>query len=97
MTTHTFDLGEIVTIFNCTLGGKFIIEGTAAIAGFVSDVDEQYFVRFRGEKGIHQRFVDPSGQVDPEAHLRMLNREAASLGISPRRPGQWNEARGTLT
>lgn len=76
--THTFDLGEIVTIFNHTQGGKFIIEGSAAIAGFVSDVDEQYFVRFRTEKGLHQRFVDPAGQEDPEAFVRMLNGESAA-------------------
>jgi hypothetical protein len=28
---HNFDLGDIVTVFNRALGGKFVIEGKAKI------------------------------------------------------------------
>jgi hypothetical protein len=72
---HTYDLGDIVIVFNQTMGGKFIIEGTAAIVDFVSDVDEQYYVRFRhtDDQRVVQRFVDPAGQNDPEAFVRRLN------------------------
>lgn len=90
MATHTFDLGEIVTIFNQTLGGRFIIEGTAAIVKRVNDVDEQYVVRFfvvdkqypvrfwnTYDRSTYGRFVDPAGQDDPEAHVARLNSKAA--------------------
>jgi hypothetical protein len=70
---HTFDINDKVTVFNCTLGGRFIIEGKATIKGYTSDVDEQYFVKFDGERGLVSRFVDPAGQDNPEAFVARLN------------------------
>jgi hypothetical protein len=71
---HTFDIGDFVTVFNCTLGGRFFIEGRAKITGYTSNVDEQYYVRFVGKNSqICSRFVDPAGQDDPEAFVSKLN------------------------
>ena len=76
---HNFDLGDIVTVFNRTLGGKFIIEGRAQIVK-VRESEDQYEVRFVDEDGRrsafgtrHLRYVDPNGQEDPEKYLKTLN------------------------
>jgi hypothetical protein len=49
MAVHSFDLGDIVTIFQMSPGKGLMIEGPAAIVEIVDDVDEQYVVRFRNE------------------------------------------------
>jgi hypothetical protein len=74
---HFFDLGDIVTVFNRTLGGKFVIEGRAAIAK-IEKSEDMYRVRFlddqeQGLKHIWLRYVDPNGQEDPQAFLDVLN------------------------
>lgn len=83
--THQFKRGDLVTIFNCTYGGKFIIEGAAKIVRPVKDVDEQYVVQFLSEKsGLpnlgekYERFVDPAGQADPYAYVKQLNERRGS-------------------
>lgn len=73
---HTFQRDEVVVVFNQTLSGKFIIEGKATIVRPIEDFDEQYIVKMPSSDGYYehlQRFVDPAGQVDPEAHLDELN------------------------
>ena len=70
---HTFQRDDVVTVFNQTMSGKVIIEGKARIVQPVEGVDEQYEVRFGDEEPKVERFVDPAGQIDPEAHLDELN------------------------
>ena len=74
---HTFDLGDIVTVFNQRLDGTFFIEGCAKIVGYTSDVDESYFVKFlrcgKPEGKSFPLLVDPAVQDDPQAHLLTLN------------------------
>jgi hypothetical protein len=77
---HNFDLGEIVTVFNRTLGGKFVIEGRASIVK-IEKPEDMYRVRFlddqkQGHKHIWLRYVDPNGQENPEAYLKTLNASA---------------------
>jgi hypothetical protein len=74
---HNFDLGEIVTVFNASLGGKFVIEGRATIVK-IEKPEDTYRVRFfddqeQGHKHIWLRYVDPNGQENPEAYLAQLN------------------------
>ena len=58
MAVHSFDLGDIVTIFQMSPGKGLMIEGPAAIVEIVDDVDEQYVVRFRNELDeTYERFV----------------------------------------
>lgn len=90
---HNFDLGDIVTVFNCTPGGTFVIEGRAFITD-IRDGEDMYDVQFRDEKlctsqgkvtGGRQRadnrsylrYVDPNGQEDPETYLKVLNAHRA--------------------
>jgi hypothetical protein len=79
---HDFDLGDIVTVFNRTLGGKFVIEGLAAIVK-IRKPEDMYQVRFlddqeQGHKHTWIRYVDPNGQEDPETYLEILNETAQS-------------------
>jgi hypothetical protein len=73
---HNFDLGDIVTVFNATPSGKFVIEGRAAVVK-IEKPEDMYRVRFLDdqEQGRHiwLRYVDPNGQENPEAHLTRLN------------------------
>lgn len=72
---HSFDLGEIVTVFQMHPSKGLLLEGQAAIAGIVEDVDEQYIVRFRGDadEETYERFVDREGQADPVSYARDFN------------------------
>jgi hypothetical protein len=73
---HSFDLGEIVTIFQMHPSKGLLIEGRAAIVE-KEDVDEYYLVRFRDsdDPGPYQRFVDVAGQDDPTAYIREFNKK----------------------
>src|SRR5438876_4059395 len=74
---HSFKKGDVVTVLNQTMGGRFIVEGDALIVGIIRDVDEQYRVRFmRGAKPTgddYERFVDPTAQNDPAGFVETLN------------------------
>src|SRR5208282_3709645 len=97
---HNFELGDIVTVFNRTLGGKFIIEGKARIR-YIRPGEDMYTVKFLEDTGPRSnvlRYVDPNGQDDPEAYVKKLNackpmdarrvREAAGY------PRGWKEVEG---
>jgi hypothetical protein len=81
-TTHAFDKGDIVTVFNRTMSGAMMIEGHARIARRL-DEPNLYSVQFKvGEtfdRTAYDRFVFPGDcQADPEAWLRgALAMEAA--------------------
>lgn len=76
MTTHHYDLGEYVTIFQMHPSKGLLIEGRAAIVEIVEDVDEQYVVRFENEQDeTYERFVDWQGQESPAAYVREFNRK----------------------
>ena len=84
MAVHSFDLGEIVTVFQMSPSKGLMIEGQAAVVDLVDDVDEQYIVRFRNDEGeylslddcpTYERFLDREGQEDPEAYRREFNRK----------------------
>jgi len=63
-----------VCIINCTLGGRFLVEGRARIVRPLGD--DRYLVRFP-DGDLVERFVDPKAQADPYAYVRTLNSEAA--------------------
>lgn len=70
---HTFQFGEIVTVFNGAPGGTFVIEGRAFIIK-IRNSEDMYEVKFLHRKlGTYLRVVDPNGQEDPEAYLKVLN------------------------
>jgi hypothetical protein len=70
---HNFDLGDIVTVFNRTYSGKFIIEGRAIIKKAVGGED-MYMVHFFRQSGPFMlRFVDPNGQANPQTYVKKLN------------------------
>lgn len=78
---HNFDLGDIVTVFNRS-GGKFIIEGRAAIAK-IRTAEDWYMVRFlEGNRNSQARYVDPNGQENPTEYLSLLNAHAGSLNAN---------------
>lgn len=80
MAVHSFDLGDIVTIFQMCPRRGLMIEGPAAIVELVDDLDERYVVRFRNELDeTYERFVDREGQNDPEAYRRAFNKR---IGIA---------------
>lgn len=107
---HNFDLGDIVTVFNCTPGGTFVIEGRGFITN-ICDREDMYAVKFRDEKlctsqgkvtGGRQRagnrsylrYVDPNGQEDPEAYLKVLNagRRLTRVTAGPNKlEGEWKD------
>jgi hypothetical protein len=73
--THTFAKGDTVTIFNCTVSGKFFIEGKAVVIRPL-ETYERYMVRFQHPSlthGAQERVVDPAGQEDPEGFVERLN------------------------
>jgi hypothetical protein len=76
MAKHTYDLGEIVTVFQMSPSKGLFIEGRAAIVNQVEDVDEQYVVRFCEEPGeTYERFVDVEGQENPDQYVRDFNKK----------------------
>ena len=73
MSKHTFGIGNIVTVFNRTLNGKFINEGRAVIKKIVGGED-MYMVHFFRQAGPFMlRYVDPNGQDDARAYVKILN------------------------
>jgi hypothetical protein len=64
-----------VWIINCTLGGRFLVEGRARIVRRLSD--NRYLVRFP-DGDLVERLVDPQAQADPYAFVRTLNNNAAA-------------------
>lgn len=73
-----FRKGDIVNIINMTMGGRFLVEGRARIVRSVRDVDGQYVVRFEGDFGNVERFVDPQAQgEDVASYVERLNASAA--------------------
>jgi hypothetical protein len=69
--------GDTVTIFRQALGGRFCIEGRAKLVK-PSDWSEDHWVVEFIEEGFSKRkvtrFVDESGQDNPEAHVDEMNR-----------------------
>ena len=64
-----------VWIINCTLGGRFLVEGRSWVVRHLGE--DRYLVRFPDGELI-ERFVDPKAQADPYAYVRTLeNKEAA--------------------
>jgi hypothetical protein len=85
---HSFDLGDIVTIFQMSPAKGLMIEGPATIIA-KSMADEYYVVRFRSDVAEYsdildcpnyERFVDRDGQEDPEAYRRRFNKKIGKPG-----------------
>jgi hypothetical protein len=79
---HSFDLGDIVTVFQMSPAKGLMIEGQAAIVAR-ADADEYYEVRFRADLKDYAsvkdcptycRFIDREGQEDPVAYRREFNK-----------------------
>lgn len=67
-----FRKGERVYILNCTISGRFFIEGEATVLRAVDDVAQQYVVSF--DDGIAvERFIDVEAQDDPAGMVARLN------------------------
>jgi hypothetical protein len=64
-----------VWIINCTLGGRFLVEGRARIVRRLGE--DRYLVRFPDGELV-ERFVDPKAQADPHAFVRTLNNNEAA-------------------
>jgi hypothetical protein len=82
MAVHSFDLGELVTVFQMSPAKGLMIEGRAWIVN-LDDADEYYEVRFRSDIPnydsvddcpTYQRFIDREGQEDPDAYRREFNK-----------------------
>jgi hypothetical protein len=69
-----FKSRQRVWIINCTLGGRFLVEGRARIVRRLGN--DRYLVRFP-DGDLVERVVDPKAQADPYAYVRTLNNEAA--------------------
>lgn len=76
---HSFDLGEVVTVFQMSPSKGLLIEGRAYITD-LEDMDEYYGVRFPGDEDrtVYTRFVDVEGQADPVQYVIDTNKK---LGI----------------
>lgn len=88
-TVHSFDLGDVVTVFQMSPAKGLMIEGQATIVFISMDADEYYSVRFRKDVEdydnlddcpIYERFVDREGQEDPEAYRRAFNKRIDKAG-----------------
>jgi hypothetical protein len=73
---HSYQPGAIVTVFNCTTYGRFIIEGRARIRVRLP-AEECYLVSFIGDEPdeVYERFIDPAGQANPRVYVAQLNNE----------------------
>lgn len=83
MPVHTFNLGDIVTVFQMSPAHGLMIEGQAAIVE-LADADEYYEVRFASDVAdyadvkdcpTYQRFIDREGQEDPKVYQRYFNKK----------------------
>jgi hypothetical protein len=70
-----------VWIINCTLGGRFLVEGRARVARHLGD--NRYLVRFPDGELV-ERCVDPKAQADPYAYVREPQQQRGGL-MPPRR------------
>ena len=76
MTKHSFDVDDVVTIFQMSPSKGLFIEGEATVRECISDVDEQYLVSFDTEPNeTYERFVDVQGQDGPANYVREFNRK----------------------
>ena len=71
----TYKKNDEVWIINCTMSGKFIIEGKARVIS--NSHDQGYNVRFDGDDSNVVRFIDDNAQKDPEAWVKILNEQVA--------------------
>lgn len=77
---RTFKRGDVVTIFNRSGGGRFIVEGQARIMGPAVECDPETSYRVMFPDGdIVERYVDPAGQKDPQGYAHQLNEDDATF------------------
>lgn len=50
-----FKKGDIVTVYNCTLGGRRFKEGVAKVIHKEDFGEDFYVVRFAGDRGLYSR------------------------------------------
>ena len=67
----TYKPGDKVTIINCSLSGRWFIEGEVTVLTPQND-SGSYLVDF-GEGDQVVRFIDPAAQDDPAALIAKLN------------------------
>lgn len=70
-----FKPGQQVWIINRTLGGQYLVEGSARVMRRLGN--DRYRVRFP-DGDLVERFVDPKAQADPYAYVRTLNNNEAA-------------------
>lgn len=82
MSTHTFNCGDTVMVYQMSAHSGLMIEGQATIVERILDLNEMYVVRFRADVGKHRdlkycpvynRLVDPKGQQDPIDYIDAYN------------------------
>jgi hypothetical protein len=64
-----------VWIINCTLGGRFLVEGRARVVRRLGD--DRYLLRFP-DGDLVERSVNPEAQANPYASVRILNNNEAA-------------------
>lgn len=75
---NAFRKGQRVAIINQTLGGRFVLEGFATLQQRMDRAGTCWNVRFEGDSGIYQRFVDPAAQSNPVAFVASLNQQTGA-------------------
>jgi hypothetical protein len=76
--SRTFKKGQKVAILNRSMNGNIIFEGWATITSLNSHHGDYANVRFEGERGVVQRYIDHRAQKDPEQYAASLNAELAA-------------------
>lgn len=81
--SHAFKAKDVVTVYNQTGSGTFIIEGEAIVRQRIMRAHDRYLVSFRDRDGswgraYYERFVEPGlAQDDPGTFLAGLNAQPA--------------------
>jgi hypothetical protein len=69
--SHPLKLGDAVAVFGLSASGRPYLEGLAQIRSRY-DAPHFYRVRFKGERVLRTRFINPNWQRNPERSLALL-------------------------
>ena len=69
--SHPLKLGAVVAVFGLSASGRPYLESFAQVRSRY-DAPHFYLVRFKGERVLRIRFINPEWQLDPEHSLALL-------------------------
>jgi len=69
--SHPLKLGAVVAVFGLSASGRPYLESFAQVRSRY-DAPHFYRVRFKGERVLRVRFINPEWQRDPERSLALL-------------------------